>query len=85
MQREARQSKKYRDRAEECRRLAEIATDGEWKASYQALAESYDTLADQTDALESIGAPLSESRPPPLAVSVADHDGAEAGTTEEAA
>jgi hypothetical protein len=32
-----RRSKKYRDRAEECRRLAKMATDDELKASYQAL------------------------------------------------
>jgi hypothetical protein len=58
MQWEVRRSKKYRDRAEECRRLAEIATDDDLKASYQALAKSYDTLANQTEALELIDAPL---------------------------
>ena len=31
------------DRKEECRRLADIATDDGSKASYQALAKAYDT------------------------------------------
>jgi hypothetical protein len=50
-----RRSKKYRDRAEECRRLAKMATDDELKASYQALAKSYDTLAKEADDLSNRG------------------------------
>jgi hypothetical protein len=49
----ARRSKKYL--AEECRRLAEIATDDELKAGYQALAKCYDTLAKTADDVEQPG------------------------------
>jgi hypothetical protein len=85
MQREARRSKKYRDRAEECRRLAGIANDQELRASYEALAQSYDSLANQADALNEIGPPLSESKPPPLAAWSSDRDGTEPDTTDEVA
>jgi hypothetical protein len=58
-----RRSKKYRYRAEECRRLAKMATDDELKASYQALAKSYDTLAKEADDVEQSGLCLSGSVP----------------------
>jgi len=45
-----RELERYRDHAEECRRLANIATD-ELRAGYMDLAKSYDTLADQTEAI----------------------------------
>jgi hypothetical protein len=66
---EARRSKKYRDRAEECRRLAKMATDDELKASYQALAKSYDTLAKEADDVAQSGLHLSGSEPSQLAPS----------------
>jgi hypothetical protein len=65
----ARRSKKYRDRAEECRHLAKMATDDELKASYQVLAKSYDALAKEADDVEQSGLHLSGSEPPQLASS----------------
>jgi homoserine kinase len=59
----ARRSKKYRDRAEECRHLAKMATDDELKAGYQALAKCYDTLAKTADDIEQPGLCLSGSEP----------------------
>jgi hypothetical protein len=50
-----RRLKKYRDRAEECRHLAKMVTDDELKACYQALAKSYDTLAEEADDVEQSG------------------------------
>jgi homoserine kinase len=63
----ARRSKQYRDRAEECRHLAKMVTDDELKASYQALAKSYDTLAKEADDAEQPGLCLSGSEPSRLA------------------
>jgi hypothetical protein len=55
----ARRLKEYRDRAEECRHLAKMVTDDELKACYQALAKSYDTLAEEADDVEQSGNALS--------------------------
>ena len=37
---------RYRERADECRRLAELATSPEMRGDYAKLAEYYDQLSD---------------------------------------
>ena len=44
------QARMFRDRAEECRSLAEIVTDKPASAGYAALAEVYEVLAADEDA-----------------------------------
>jgi hypothetical protein len=55
MPHELRQSQTYRERARECRHLAEIASRECWKLRYLQLAKVYDTLADQAEAKEKRG------------------------------
>jgi hypothetical protein len=50
----AEQAKKLRDRAQECRQLAQIVQGEEARASYLALADAYETLAQREDAMTPI-------------------------------
>jgi hypothetical protein len=50
-------SQYYWDRAEECRTLAEVGP-SQWKASFLRLAQSYEVLANETEALVRAGALL---------------------------
>jgi hypothetical protein len=45
------EAKKLRDRAEECRALAEIMKDHGARDGYRALAVSYDALAEREEAM----------------------------------
>ena len=51
----ANEAKKLRDRADECRALADIMKDQDARGGYLALAESYDALAQREEAM--IGLP----------------------------
>src|SRR5690348_11192927 len=44
-------ARKLRDRAEECRRLSELARDDTVRRSYLKLADAYEVLASQEEAL----------------------------------
>jgi hypothetical protein len=44
-------AKRYRDKAEECRRLAEQARSCEGKATYVRLADSYEVMARHLDVI----------------------------------
>jgi hypothetical protein len=57
MPEELRQSQRYRERARECRHLAEIVSRENWKLRYLQLAKVYDTLADQAEFKERRGTP----------------------------
>jgi len=45
---------KLRDRADECRRLAALVTDQAGRASYLQLADAYEALAKQEEALSRV-------------------------------
>jgi hypothetical protein len=47
----AEQARRLRDRAEECRRLAKLATDKANRHAYQKLAHSYELLATKEEQL----------------------------------
>ena len=47
----------YRQRAEECRNLAKVGPPG-LKQQYLKIAATYEMMADQTQKLETMGAPL---------------------------
>jgi len=53
MQERVHRSQKYRQLADECRYLAEIAANHTWKTRYLQLAKTYDTLANQVEAQNS--------------------------------
>jgi hypothetical protein len=51
MANDAEQAKKWRDRAGECRRLADVLNDATSRTSYRQLAEAYELLATQEELL----------------------------------
>jgi hypothetical protein len=48
------EAKKLRDRAEECRAIAELMKDIEARDGYLALAKSYEILAEREEAMASL-------------------------------
>ncbi len=54
-------SRVYRQRAEECRKLAKIGPPG-LKQQYLDFAATYEMIADQIQRLETIGAPLAAEK-----------------------
>ena len=44
-------AKRFRDQAEECRQLAELAVSDSVRRTYASVARSYDLMADDLDAL----------------------------------